>query len=220
MNIFLRPAEPFTLFSYCDFAILIFLNLVFYFLIKYDYIARIKFHKTIIAILFIIVIPFLSNKIEIDNVNRTFSMVDGFNLLYTLFKIPVWWLIGLLNIYILRFFLKKREKNTLRMEMEKRKEKQNQKYKSDFNQLREFVNSFDPVSLIDAGAPENEYDSLTEQILSYIYKQKTKQEMKNMVIGQIENLFGLVIEEKYKESFNNDLNEFIEKLYEHFKIIE
>jgi hypothetical protein len=111
MNIFLTPAEPFTLFSYCDFAILIVVNLIFYFLIKYNYFERIKFYKTIIAILFIIVIPFLSNAIEIHNVNRTFGMVDGFNLLYTLFKIPLWWLIGLVNIFTLRFFLRKIKEN-------------------------------------------------------------------------------------------------------------
>jgi hypothetical protein len=110
MNIFLKPAEPFTLFSYSDFAILIGLNLVFYFLIKHNYLERNKIHKMMIAILFIIVVPFLSNMIEIDIVNRTYSMVDGYNLLYTLFKIPVWWLIGLLNIISLHFFLKKKEK--------------------------------------------------------------------------------------------------------------
>ena len=107
MNIFLTPAEPFTLFSYCDFAILIGLNLIFYFLIKYNYFKRIKFHKTIIALLFMIVIPILSNMIEIDNVNRINGIVDSFNLLYTFLKIPLWWLIGLVNIFTLRFFLRK-----------------------------------------------------------------------------------------------------------------
>ncbi len=126
MNIFLTPAEPFTLFSYCDFAILIGLNLIFYFLIKYNYFERVKFYKTIIAILFIIVIPFLSNTIEINNVNRTFEEVDGFNLLYLFLKIPVWWLIGIVNIFTLRFFLRKtkesnsefsqQDKETLHME--------------------------------------------------------------------------------------------------------
>ena|ERR1035437_9456589 len=107
MNIFLTPAEPFTLFSYCDFVILIGLNLVFYLLIKYDYLEKIRIYKTLIAILFIVVVPFLSNTIEIHNVNRTFSIVDGFNLLYTFLKIPVWWMIGLVNIFILRFYLMK-----------------------------------------------------------------------------------------------------------------
>ena len=97
---------------------------------------------------------------------------------------------------------------------------QNKKYESDFEGLRELVNSFDPLSLIDAGAPEDEYDSLTERILSYVYCEKTKIEMTNLVRHEIENNFGLVISEEFKEKFKIDLEKFIEIIYEHFEMNE
>ncbi len=84
--------------------------------------------------------------------------------------------------------------------MDKSKKKElNSKYKVDFKQLQELVNSFDPISLIEGGAPDDEYDCLTEQILSYVYKKKTKTEMEDLVRHEIEHHFGLVVEEKYSD---------------------
>ena len=105
--------------------------------------------------------------------------------------------------------------------MDKTKKKElNLKYKFDFKQLQELVNSFDPITLIESGAPEDEYDCLTEQILSYVYKKKTKTEMKDLVRHEIEHHFGLVVEEKYKEKFRTDIEEFIETVYDKFELNE
>lgn len=96
----------------------------------------------------------------------------------------------------------------------------NLKYKVDFKQLQELINSFDPISLIEAGAPEDEYDCMTEQILLYVYKKKTKIEMGKLVRDQIEHHFGLVVDEKYKEKFRTDIEEFIETVYDKFELNE
>lgn len=94
----------------------------------------------------------------------------------------------------------------------------NLKYKVDFKQLQELVNSFDPISLIEAGAPEDEYACLTEQILLYVYKKKTKIEIENLVRHEIEHHFGLVVDEKYKEKFRTEIEEFIETIYDKFEL--
>jgi hypothetical protein len=105
--------------------------------------------------------------------------------------------------------------------MDKPKKKElNSKYKFDFKQLQELVNSFDPISLIEGGAPDDEYDCLTEHILSYVYKKKTKTEMEDLVRHEIEHHFGLVVEEKYKEKFRTDIEEFIETVYDKFELNE
>ncbi|SKC10187.1 hypothetical protein SAMN05660477_03022 [Soonwooa buanensis] len=100
-SIFTEAAEPFTFFSYADFAILIFINLVIFLFIK---IGRFKLN-TLLRILFIIsfliVIPYISIKIEINNVYKTYAVVDGFNLWYTIFKIPIWWIIGIIEYIII-----------------------------------------------------------------------------------------------------------------------
>lgn len=101
MNLLSEPTEPFTLFNYSDIAILILFNIVIYFLLKKTTIIDNKL-KVIFMILFLIVFPLVSIKIEINNVHKKFEVVDSFNLLYTYLKIPIWWVIGILNYYILK----------------------------------------------------------------------------------------------------------------------
>lgn len=99
-NIFREPAEPFTFFSYSDFLILIIVYLILYILIKKQ---LFKFNtiKKIIIGSFFIIIPMISIKIELNNVYNKFEIVDGFNVLYVIFKFPVWWIIGVLNVYLI-----------------------------------------------------------------------------------------------------------------------
>lgn len=96
----------------------------------------------------------------------------------------------------------------------------NYKYKFDFKQLQKLVNTFDPISLIEGGAPVDEYDCLTDQILTYVYKKKTKTEMTNLVRYELEHHFELVVEEKYNEKFKTDIENFIETVYNKFKLNE
>lgn len=51
----------------------------------------------IIGILFGVAIPFVSMKIELIRVKSEFEMIDGFNLLYTFFRFPMYWIIGILQ---------------------------------------------------------------------------------------------------------------------------
>ncbi len=105
-NIFREPAEPFTFFSYSDFLILIIINLILYILIKKKWLTLIRINKITIGLLFLIIVPVLSTQIELNNVHNKFEMVDGFNVLYVIFKIPIWWIIGILNIYLINMKVK------------------------------------------------------------------------------------------------------------------
>jgi hypothetical protein len=95
------------------------------------------------------------------------------------------------------------------------------KSKNDFEKIQEFLNMFDPCGLISLGAPEDEYDCLTIQLLSSIYNRKTKTEIKELILHEIEFHFGTpdleILEEPYKTNFYNDLETFIDKLKQHFE---
>lgn len=90
------------------------------------------------------------------------------------------------------------------------------KLKDDFNKVQELVNSFDPCGLIDSGAPIDEYDCLTNQILSAINTGKTRTEIHNLILHEIEFHFGTpdleTLVEPYKTEFYTDLEILIDKL--------
>lgn len=100
-NIFKEPAEPFALFNYSDFLILIIINFILYLFIKKRIIKWTKINKIIFGFFLFIIIPFLSCEIELNNVHHKFEIVDGFNVLYILFKIPFWWMIEIFMIYLI-----------------------------------------------------------------------------------------------------------------------
>lgn len=112
-NIFKEPAEPFTLFSYSDFLILIIINLILYILIKKKWLVLKRINKIIIGLFFLLIIPVISTQIELNNVHNKFQIVDGFNVLYVIFKIPVWWIIGLVNIYLINAKARKTNQSNL-----------------------------------------------------------------------------------------------------------
>jgi hypothetical protein len=95
-----------------------------------------------------------------------------------------------------------------------------QKYKADFATIVELVNSFDPCGLIGGGAPSDEYDCLTQQLLSSVYSNKTRQEMKDLIIHEIEHHFGTpdlaTLDEPYKTQFYTDLDKLLNDLDEKF----
>ncbi len=84
-----------------------------------------------------------------------------------------------------------------------------QRYKADFATLTEIVNSFDPCGLIKGGAPTDEYDCITQQLLSSIYNKKTRQEMRDLILQEIEHHFGTpdltTLDEPYKSRFYKSL---------------
>jgi hypothetical protein len=95
------------------------------------------------------------------------------------------------------------------------------KFKQDFERVQSFVNEFDPCGLIYAGAPLDEYDCLTNQLLSAVYSGKTKTEIKNLILHEIEQHFGTpdieALTEPYKTEFYNDIEKLIDKLEQHIE---
>lgn len=64
------------------------------------------------------------------------------------------------------------------------------KYKAYFDRVQDFVNEFDPCGFIYSGAPIDEYHCLTNQLLSSIYNSKTRTEIKELILHEIEHHFG------------------------------
>lgn len=95
------------------------------------------------------------------------------------------------------------------------------KYKHDFDLVQSFVNEFDPCGLIHAGAPIDEYDCLTNQLLSSVYNDKTRTEIKELILHEIEDHFGTpdleILDEPYRTNFYNDIEKLIDKLEQHIK---
>src|SRR5688500_17338182 len=87
------------------------------------------------------------------------------------------------------------------------------KYKSDFNIMTALVNVFDPCGLIEGGAPTDEYDCLTEKLLSSVYNKKTSQERKALILHEIEHHFGFLdltaLDEQYTSQFYGRLDKLL-----------
>jgi hypothetical protein len=90
------------------------------------------------------------------------------------------------------------------------------KFKQDFNKVREFVNEFDPCGFISGGAPIDEYDCLTHQLLSSVYNDRTRTEIKDLILHEIEHHFEThnleALKEPYKTNLYNDIEMLIDKL--------
>ncbi len=95
-----------------------------------------------------------------------------------------------------------------------------QKYKADFSILTELINSFDPCGLIGGGAPSNEYDCLTQQILNSVYNKRSRQELKELIHHEIEHHFGTLdlatLDEPNKTHFNNNIDKLLSDLEDKF----
>lgn len=109
MHFFNEPAEPFTSFTYYDITFLILVLIINIYIFRSSKNIKInRFMKIPIFLLFFILIPYMSNTIETKNIYKKFIIVDGFNLWYLIFKYPVWWSIGILEILFLSKLSKKR----------------------------------------------------------------------------------------------------------------
>jgi hypothetical protein len=75
---------------------------------------------------------------------------------------------------------------------------------------------FDPCGFIHYGAPIDEYDCLTNQLLSAAYASKTRNEIKDLILHEIEHHFGTpdleILDEPHKTNFYNDIEKLIDKL--------
>ena len=106
-------------------------------------------------------------------------------------------------------------------ELKKHKTDLKHKFKQDFNQVQKFVNEFDFCGLICAGAPIDEYDCLTHQLLSAVYNNRTKTEIKDLILHEIEHHFETPdleeLREPHKTNLYNDIETLIDKLEQHIE---
>ena len=73
--------------------------------------------------------------------------------------------------------------------------------------VRNIINEFDPCALIGHGAPINEYDCLTFPVLEALSISKSQDEIKDIILSELELNFGIGVPEKepYKTGFMNGL---------------
>lgn len=109
---FSQPAEPSIFLNYYDLIFLIVLNVLFYLIYIRKKIKLDRIQKITWILLFFIVIPLVSIKIELIQIFNTFTVIDGFNLIYTYFRFPTWWIIGIVNYVILKIVIKNKSRFT------------------------------------------------------------------------------------------------------------
>lgn len=61
------------------------------------------------GLFFGIVLPVVSMKIEIYRISKEHEIMDGFNLLYTYFRFPMYWLIGIFQAIIMNVNIKSQQ---------------------------------------------------------------------------------------------------------------
>jgi hypothetical protein len=75
---------------------------------KYKIIKKCNWIVNLVAfLLFGLLVPVLSMYFEIQKVTKDVEIVDNFTLLYTYFRFPTWWFIGILEMSCLKFILNK-----------------------------------------------------------------------------------------------------------------
>lgn len=89
------------------------------------------------------------------------------------------------------------------------------KYQADFDIAKRMVNAFDPCGLINAGAPDDEYNGLIHQILSRIYNKMTTAEIRSFVLHEIEHHFGCSVTDEDKTQFSIDIDKMLKQLKSH-----
>ncbi len=95
-----EPETPFLLFNYYDFLLLAVL-IIGAAIVKKKHLNFINKKLVIVFRIFLlfVFIPYLSMQIEINNVVAKNGIDDSFTLLYTFFKIPIWWFIGIILLF-------------------------------------------------------------------------------------------------------------------------
>jgi hypothetical protein len=86
------------------------------------------------------------------------------------------------------------------------------RYKQDFKKVSTLVNQLDPCGIIKGGAPPNEYDCLTDKILSCYYKNQPRSEIKKDIIHELVFHFGTLDSTAPTDPDKNRLEEMLELL--------
>lgn len=89
-------------------------------------------------------------------------------------------------------------------------------YRDISEKTRQLVNEWDPCSFIEAGAPKDEYDALTNKILSGVINQIEPAHLRNEVIEILDNYYGTPVFDELstqnQEILKKDIEELIEKI--------
>lgn len=108
----MKPTTPTVLIGYFDivmFLLLLAFNLLVW---KFDFLKSLNCGILLIfSVVLFIIIPLIASFFEAHLVHSTYEMVDGFNLLYIWLKWPIYWLVGIIELILLRLILlNKKEK--------------------------------------------------------------------------------------------------------------
>ena len=97
------------------------------------------------------------------------------------------------------------------------------KYKNMYSQLELIVNNWDPIGLIAGGAPSDEYDCISVQLISMLIQDKNSKEIFDFIIFELDKHFGMGLDsitKEKKEQFMQNQFEFSESLIEWYKNIK
>lgn len=75
-------------------------------LLNFTYLRRSKLNiisGIVYVLLILIVLPFISQYLEIHRVKNTTGIIDNFEIWYTYSKYPIYWGIGIVQIYVIAF---------------------------------------------------------------------------------------------------------------------
>jgi hypothetical protein len=96
-----------------------------------------------------------------------------------------------------------------------------EKYLKDFKAIQRLVNQFDPCALIKGGAPADEYDFLTNLILSKYYSHTARQEIKSSIIKELKRRFDISgwdeLESHDKGRFFDELDSLLDKVENYYR---
>ncbi|MNI69637.1 hypothetical protein D3C73_1254000 [compost metagenome] len=90
-------------------------------------------------------------------------------------------------------------------------------YNDLYVQLEPIVNSWDPIGLISGGAPKDEYDCLTVQLILLLKEGKRPDDIYEFIIHELDDHFGIAIDSlpgEYKEKAINKHRVFSKNLVE------
>jgi hypothetical protein len=77
-------------------------------------------------------------------------------------------------------------------------------FKREFATIRGLVNAWDPIGLIACGCPEDEYDCITNRLLSLLYQDASDPEIQHLLLQFIPEHFGVPLNADVLR-FNRDL---------------
>lgn len=110
LNILKNTESPFVLLNYCDILVFIVMVLSTFFIVRKKLIKE-KIMVNILLFSYLIIIPLISLGSETNNENNNQEIVDSFNSFYIFLKLPIWWILGVLNILFMYKILFKKTEN-------------------------------------------------------------------------------------------------------------